>query len=206
MCTTDCHAAPRSSQEHINMHQKYSKKRTEGQLNIENLWFGCFPMPKSTQKIFWAKKKKSIFFEKKNRFFSKNLDLRFEKCGGDTPENEDYRVPHSSQEHPELLEASRSAQKHIKAPEALKNCPHSWKTMQKSWKIMKNHEKSWKIMKNHENVGGHPWTAIAKQLPGGLQKTKKTENSPHNVPKSSWNGFSTPPKHFGVSEIPSGTV
>ena len=54
---------------------------------------------------------------------------------------------------------------------------------------MKNHEKSWKIMKNHDFLC---WTAIAKQLPGGLQKTKKTEKSPQNVPKSSWNGFSTP--------------
>ena len=162
--------------------------------------------------FFLSQRKKSIFFEKKNRFFFfQKSGSEIWKMWGDTPENEDYRVPHtvdmlwdiayhSTLGESEASGAYRSTEKHS---EITKYHENSWKKHEKTWKIMKNHEKSWKIMKNHDFLC---WTAIAKQLPGALQKTKKTEKSPQNVPKSSWNGFSTPPKHFGVAEIPSGTV
>ena len=54
-------------------------ERPENPPNIENLWFRCLPMLKSTQKKFQPKKNIYIFFSKKIfDFFLKNLDLRFD--------------------------------------------------------------------------------------------------------------------------------
>ena len=195
--------------------QKYSKQRAEDQLNIENLWFGCFPIPKSTQKNFWAKKKKSIFFEKKKSIFfrkiwiwdfsAKPLHLKMRTFFSINDHTSKWGL-HTATQLPGASRASRSIQARLGASRNIWKHTEALRNFLKSWQIMKNHEnheKSWKIRKNH---GFWCWTAIANQLPGGSQKTKKTVKSPQKLPKSSGNGFSSSAKHFEVAEIPYGTT
>ena len=165
-------------------------------------------MPKSTQEFFWAKKKKIDFFRKKKSIFFPKIwiweflakyHLSIDSQNHNNHSNSPLEPCRSIQERPgarrnieKHSETLRSTQKHSEVLRSMKN-------HEKSWKIMENHGKSWKM----RTTECHPPPQTASR---GLQKTKKTEKSPQNVPKSSWNGSSTPPKHFGVAEIPYGTV